>query len=215
MTEVILGQLRFILWMMCGGMAILAGYDVLRLFRWLVPHGAVWIAVEDLFFWGAASVPAFILFLKMHDGQIRWYGVVALLSGIVLYEVGISRPGPPCALSDLRTDTNKIAASLCCNISQTEENLACIIFKIAQYRCVLSAEILEKQEKILVNHHKNSMKLLYFLCKLCYNEPCGVRQSADEAGFLNCRKKRRNDYAEQVYEKSSCVYPCTGNDVIF
>ena len=81
MTEVILGQLRFILWMMCGGMAILAGYDVLRLFRWLVPHGAVWIAVEDLFFWGAASVPAFILFLKMHDGQIRWYGVVALLSG--------------------------------------------------------------------------------------------------------------------------------------
>ena len=84
MTEVILGQLRFILWMMCGGMAILAGYDVLRLFRWLVPHGAVWIAVEDLFFWGAASVPAFILFLKMHDGQIRWYGVVALLSGIVL-----------------------------------------------------------------------------------------------------------------------------------
>lgn len=59
------------------------------------------------------------------------------------------------------------------------------------------------------------MKLLYFLCKLCYNEPCGVRQSADEAGFLNCRKKRRNDYAEQVYEKSSCVYPCTGNDVIF
>lgn len=64
MTEVILGQLRFILWMMCGGMAILAGYDVLRLFRWLVPHGAVWIAVEDLFFWGAASVPAFILFLK-------------------------------------------------------------------------------------------------------------------------------------------------------
>lgn len=92
MTEVILGQLRFILWMMCGGMAILAGYDVLRLFRWLVPHGAVWIAVEDLFFWGAASVPAFILFLKMHDGQIRWYGVVALLSGIVLYEVGISRP---------------------------------------------------------------------------------------------------------------------------
>ena len=88
MTEVILGQLRF----MCGGMAILAGYDVLRLFRWLVPHGTVWIAVEDLFFWGAASVPAFILFLKMHDGQIRWYGVVALLSGIVLYEVGISRP---------------------------------------------------------------------------------------------------------------------------
>lgn len=56
MTEVILGQLRFILWMMCGGMAILAGYDVLRLFRWLVPHGAVWIAVEDLFFLGALPV---------------------------------------------------------------------------------------------------------------------------------------------------------------
>lgn len=92
MTEVILGQLRFILWMMCGGMAILAGYDVLRLFRWLVPHGVVWIAVEDLLFWCVASIPAFVLFLKMHDGQIRWYGVVALFGGIALYEFGISRP---------------------------------------------------------------------------------------------------------------------------
>lgn len=92
MTEVILGQLRFIVFMMCGGMALMLGYDGLRLLRWLFPHGKLLVAVQDLLYWCAMSVPAFALFFFLHDGQIRWYGLLALLGGITLYEYGISSP---------------------------------------------------------------------------------------------------------------------------
>ncbi|MCH5268625.1 MAG: spore cortex biosynthesis protein YabQ [Lachnospiraceae bacterium] len=68
------------------------GYDGLRLLRWLFPHSKFWVAVQDLLYWCIMSVPAFALFFYLHDGQIRWYGLSALLGGIVLYEFGISSP---------------------------------------------------------------------------------------------------------------------------
>lgn len=92
MTEVILGQIQFILYMLCGGMALMLGYDGFRLLRWLVPHSKLAIAVQDILYWCVMSVPAFALFFYLHDGQIRWYGLLALFSGLLMYEFGISSP---------------------------------------------------------------------------------------------------------------------------
>lgn len=92
MKQLIAQQVQFILLMTMSGMLLMTGYDVLRLIRWLVPHGQVSIAVEDILYWIAVSVPIFYLFLEFHDGIIRWYGLVAVFSGIVLYEYGLSRP---------------------------------------------------------------------------------------------------------------------------
>lgn len=92
MTAVILGQIQFILYMLCGGMALMLGYDGFRLLRWLIPHGRWMVAVQDILYWCVMSVPAFALFFYLHDGQIRWYGLLALFSGITIYEFGISSP---------------------------------------------------------------------------------------------------------------------------
>lgn len=92
MKQLIAQQVQFILLMTMSGMSLMAGYDVLRLFRWLIPHGEITIAVEDLLYWMVVSVPVFYLFLEFHDGLIRWYGLVSVFGGIVLYEYGLSRP---------------------------------------------------------------------------------------------------------------------------
>ena len=92
MKQLIAQQVQFILLMTMSGMSLMAGYDVLRLFRWLIPHGEIAVAVEDLFYWMVVSVPVFYLFLAFHDGMIRWYGLVSVFGGIVLYEYGLSRP---------------------------------------------------------------------------------------------------------------------------
>lgn len=92
MKQLIAQQVQFILLMTMSGMAVMAGYDVLRLVRWLVVHSRLVVAAEDLLYWGMVSVPVFYLFLLYHDGIIRWYGLVAVFGGIILYEYGLSRP---------------------------------------------------------------------------------------------------------------------------
>ncbi|MBR1744276.1 MAG: spore cortex biosynthesis protein YabQ [Lachnospiraceae bacterium] len=91
MSVEIMNQLRFLLLSLCLGMGIMAGYDVLRLFRWLIPHGSLWIWLEDLLFWCFAAFPSFLIFFLFNQGIIRWYGVVSVIAGALLYEFGISR----------------------------------------------------------------------------------------------------------------------------
>lgn len=92
MSEIIWGQVLFILASLCSGMLLMTGYDALRLFRWLFPHGKGWFWVGDTLYWSLASIPAFYLFFSYNEGIIRWYGLVGVLSGCILYETGISIP---------------------------------------------------------------------------------------------------------------------------
>ena len=56
--------------------------------------------VEDILYWSMLSIPVFILFFQMIDGVPRWYGIVGMFAGGILYEAGISIP--------LRTGLQKI-----------------------------------------------------------------------------------------------------------
>lgn len=92
MSEIIIGQVRFLLMTSMLGMALMGAYDVCRFVRWLLPHHGIVVALEDILFWTAASVPAYGMFYIYNDGEIRWYGALAVLLGGILYEWGISRP---------------------------------------------------------------------------------------------------------------------------
>jgi hypothetical protein len=73
-------------------MFLILGYDLLRLWRWFIHHNIIWIWIEDIFYWSFMSVPVFIMFYKMIDGVLRWYGIMGMLVGGILYEWGISIP---------------------------------------------------------------------------------------------------------------------------
>lgn len=92
MSEVIQGQVRFLLMTALLGMALMGAYDILRFLRWLVPHHAVAVFFGDILFWVAASLPAYALFFVYNEGEIRWYGGLAVFLGGLLYEQGISLP---------------------------------------------------------------------------------------------------------------------------
>ncbi len=100
MKQVIQDQVYFQITTLCAGMFMMFGYDILRLWRWLIPHGRIWVWVEDILYWSMLSIPVFILFFQMIDGVPRWYGIVGMLAGGILYEAGISIP--------LRTGLQKI-----------------------------------------------------------------------------------------------------------
>lgn len=90
MTEIIIGQVRFVLVTLCLGMALMLGYDFLRFVRWVIPHRKVVVWVEDLLYWGIMALPAYVVFFVYNDGEIRWYGALAVFLGAILYEKGIS-----------------------------------------------------------------------------------------------------------------------------
>ena len=91
MNNSINGQVCFVLATLCLGMGLMAGYDTLRFLRWVIPHrkGIVWL--EDLLYWLIMAIPAYIVFFQYNDGAVRWYGVVDVFLGAVLYEQGVSR----------------------------------------------------------------------------------------------------------------------------
>lgn len=92
MSQVIAGQVSFVVTTLCNGMMLMAGYDIVRVLRWLIPHSRLWIAVGDITYWILAAIPTFFLFFHYNEGIIRWYGLLSLLAGAVLYERGISAP---------------------------------------------------------------------------------------------------------------------------
>lgn len=92
MSDIIIGQVRFLLMTSLLGMALMAAYDVCRFFRWLIPHPHVVVILGDIFFWMLMSLPAYGLFFIFNDGEIRWYGALAVFLGGLLYEKGISAP---------------------------------------------------------------------------------------------------------------------------
>ena len=92
MSQVITGQVLFVLLSLCSGMLLMVGYDVLRLLRWFVAHNRISIWIEDILYWCLAALPILWLFFQYNEGIIRCYGLLGMIAGAVLYEAGISRP---------------------------------------------------------------------------------------------------------------------------
>ena len=73
------------------GASILVGaglffvYDLFRIFRRLVPHGEVWIGVEDFFYWLLCTVAVFLLLYQKNDGMIRGFALGGVVIGMLLY----------------------------------------------------------------------------------------------------------------------------------
>lgn len=67
------------------GMMIDAFYNLLRIFRQYVRHGALWIGIEDFIYCLFTGVILFKQIFDSNDGVIRWYILFGALSGIWLH----------------------------------------------------------------------------------------------------------------------------------
>lgn len=67
------------------GIAMVIVYDILRLFRRILPHGIVWVSIEDILYWLVAGIMIFLLLYYRNDGEFRFYIVFGIASGALLY----------------------------------------------------------------------------------------------------------------------------------
>lgn len=79
------------------GIAVLVGaalfllYDILRIFRRIVPHGNLWIGLEDFTYWLVCTGAVFVMLYQENDGMVRGFALGGVLLGMLLYYVLLSR----------------------------------------------------------------------------------------------------------------------------
>ncbi len=79
------------------GISILLGavlfllYDILRIFRRVIPHGAVWIGIEDFLYWLICTAAVFLMLYQENDGMVRGFAIGGVIAGTLLYYLLLSR----------------------------------------------------------------------------------------------------------------------------
>lgn len=86
MEEFIVHEALLMLDSLYIGFVIMAGYDVLRLLRRIVKHNNLFVNIEDFIFWVIAGFVVFSLVYSENDGSLRWFIIVGVCLGIIIYE---------------------------------------------------------------------------------------------------------------------------------
>lgn len=80
----------FLLYALLMGIFITFVYDVLRVFRRVIPHGSLLVSLEDIGFWIYCGAKVFLLMYHESNGTLRWFAVLGALAGMLLYKRLIS-----------------------------------------------------------------------------------------------------------------------------
>ncbi len=72
------------------GIFITFVYDLLRIFRRVIPHAAFFVSLEDIAFWIYCGAEVFLLMYHEGDGSLRWFAVMGAMAGMFLYKKLIS-----------------------------------------------------------------------------------------------------------------------------
>lgn len=84
------------------GIFLAASYDVLRIFRGLIPHGRLMVNLEDLIYWIYVAIVIFVMLYEKNDGRLRGYVFGGLLVGMIVYGCTFSRICVPPIIAFLR-----------------------------------------------------------------------------------------------------------------
>lgn len=79
-----------------SGMFLCGIYGGLRIFRRLIPHPPLLISVEDFLYWLCGGLFLFGEMFRTSAGKIRWYFVIGVLAGAVLFGILMSKTGKFC-----------------------------------------------------------------------------------------------------------------------
>ena len=90
-SDSILREIMVFLSSMALGAALMILYDIIRIFRRILPRGIVWVSVEDILYWLFFGTSVFILLYRENDGAIRGFIVGGIALGLSLYYLLLGR----------------------------------------------------------------------------------------------------------------------------
>ncbi|WP_099469578.1 spore cortex biosynthesis protein YabQ [Konateibacter massiliensis] len=91
MSQNIINEVYFFGCCVLTGVAVISMYDVLRIFRRIVKHGVFAVGLEDFLYWVGSGFFVFHIIYIRNDGVIRGFAILAIVLGMLLYNVTVSR----------------------------------------------------------------------------------------------------------------------------
>ncbi len=85
MSEGIILELRFFGTAFLWGILMMVLYDIIRIFRRLIPHNITAVAIEDILYWLVCGVLIFRMLYLENSGAIRGFAIAAVIMGMLLY----------------------------------------------------------------------------------------------------------------------------------
>lgn len=79
------GESEFLLHAFWTGIYITFVYDLLRIFRRVLPHGDLLVSLEDILFWVYCADRVFLLMYYESNGTLRWFAIAGAIVGMLLY----------------------------------------------------------------------------------------------------------------------------------
>lgn len=89
-SETIAQEGNLLLISLLCGMLFMLGYDMLRILRRIIPHGAIGMAIEDAAYWIACAVGIFAMLYQENDGLLRWFVLAGIALGMLIENGWIS-----------------------------------------------------------------------------------------------------------------------------
>lgn len=72
------------------GIFLMLLYDIFRILRRLIRHGAAAMAVEDVFYWLFCAIGIFAMLYQENDGLLRWFVLAGVAAGMLFENAVIS-----------------------------------------------------------------------------------------------------------------------------
>lgn len=91
MNKTIFSDFEFFLASLLLGAILLFLYDCIVIWRKILRHHPIFIALEDILYWGASGVTAFLLMYQMNYGILRGFAIIGIALGMLLYYNIISK----------------------------------------------------------------------------------------------------------------------------
>lgn len=73
------------------GVILMMVYDLIRLFRFLIPHGNLAAGLEDFGYWIWSGLFTFLFLYRENDGALRFYIIGSIFLSMLFYDRIISR----------------------------------------------------------------------------------------------------------------------------
>lgn len=91
MSQNIINEAYFFGCCVLTGIAVIFMYDIVRIFRRIIPHGVIAIGMEDFIYWVGCSFFVFHMIYIRNDGIIRGFAIIAIVLGMLIYNMTISK----------------------------------------------------------------------------------------------------------------------------